>query len=61
VVWSGGDAATTRFAYVEAPGGGPATVFEIMELTDATSGMGVFVRDAAMEWDRSDPIRNVGI
>ncbi len=32
-----------------------------MELTDVTSGMGVFVRDAAKDWDGSDPIRNVGV
>jgi Glyoxalase/Bleomycin resistance protein/Dioxygenase superfamily len=61
VVWSGGASATTSFAYVEAPAGGPATVFEIMELTDATSGMGVFMRDAALDWDGGDPIRDVGV
>jgi hypothetical protein len=60
VVWCGGDDTTTRFAYVEPPAGAPATIFEIMELTDVTSGMGVFVRDAAASWDGSDPIRTVG-
>ena len=39
----------TRFAYVEPPAGGPATIFEIMELSDVTRGMGVFVRDAAKD------------
>ena len=56
VVWSGGQDEGTRFAYFE-PGAGPATVFELMELTDATSGMAKLVRDAAKGWDGSDPIR----
>ena len=60
VVWHGGDAGTTRFAYVEPPAGGPATVYELMELTEITSGMGAFVRDAARDWDGSDPVRTVG-
>jgi hypothetical protein len=65
VVWCGGESGETdnpetRFAYVESPAGGPATIFEIMELTDVTRGMGVFVRDAAKDWDGSDPIRTVG-
>jgi Glyoxalase/Bleomycin resistance protein/Dioxygenase superfamily len=60
VVWVGGEAATTRFAYVEPAPGGPAAIFEIMELTDVTRGMGVFVRDAAKDWDGTDPIRSAG-
>jgi hypothetical protein len=56
VVWSGGEDEGTRFAYLERAGG-PATVFELMELTDATSGMATLVRDAAQGWDGSDPIR----
>jgi hypothetical protein len=60
VVWHGGDPATTRFAYVEPPEGSPATIFEIMELTDVTGGMATFIRDAASDWDGSDPIRTVG-
>ena len=59
VVWSGGDGDGVRFAYVEPPGG-PAAVIEISELTDATSAMATFVRDAAVEWDGSDPIRVLG-
>ena len=59
VVWSGGEDVGTRFAYVEPPNG-PATIIEIMELTEATSGMATFVRDAAANWDGSDPIRNLG-
>jgi catechol 2,3-dioxygenase-like lactoylglutathione lyase family enzyme len=64
VVWSDPGESTqapaTRFAYVEPPAGGPATVYEIMELTELTAGMGAFVLDAARDWDGSDPIRIVG-
>ena len=49
--------ATTTFAYVEAPVAGPAIVFEIMELSDVTNGMGMLVRDATT--DGSDTIRTV--
>jgi catechol 2,3-dioxygenase-like lactoylglutathione lyase family enzyme len=59
VVWSGGEDVGTRFAYVEPPNS-PATIIEIMELTDITTGMAKFVRDAAEGWDGSDPIRNLG-
>jgi hypothetical protein len=59
VVWSGGEDVGTRFAYVE-PANSPATIIEIMELTETTSGMATFVRDAAANWDGSDPIRNLG-
>jgi hypothetical protein len=59
VVWSGGEEAGTRFAYVEPPVG-PATIVEIMEQTDATIGMAALVRDAASGWDGSDPIRRFG-
>lgn len=56
VVWSGGENEDTRFAYLETAAG-PATVIELMELTDATSGMAKLVRDAADGWDGSDPVR----
>jgi catechol 2,3-dioxygenase-like lactoylglutathione lyase family enzyme len=59
VVWSGGEDVGTRFAYVEPPNS-PATIIEIMELTETTKGMATFVRDAAAHWDGSDPIRNLG-
>jgi catechol 2,3-dioxygenase-like lactoylglutathione lyase family enzyme len=59
VVWSGGEDVGTRFAYVEPPDS-PATIVEIMELTDTTAGMGKFICDAADGWDGSDPIRNLG-
>nr|WP_090277943.1 VOC family protein [Mycolicibacterium komanii]CRL73222.1 glyoxalase/bleomycin resistance protein/dioxygenase [Mycolicibacterium komanii] len=62
VVWSGGEDVGTRFAYVEPPAGRAqvAQIVEIMELTDITSGMASFVRDAAANWDGSDPIRVLG-
>ena len=59
VAWSGGEDIGTRFAYVEPPNS-PATVVEIMELTDVTTGMAAFVRDTAASWDGSDPIRSLG-
>jgi hypothetical protein len=51
VVWTGGEAEGVRFAYAE-PGGVPAAVVEIMELTPASAGMAEFVRAAAAEWGR---------
>lgn len=63
VVWIGGSGpenGDTRFAYVE-PADSPAAVIEVMELTEATSGMATFVRDAAAAWDGSDPIRELSI
>lgn len=62
VVWSGGEDVGTRFAYVEPPAGRAqvAQIIEIMELTEITSGMASFVRDAAANWDGSDPIRVLG-
>ena len=59
VVWSGGEDVGTRFAYVEPPNS-PATIIEIMELTETTAGMGNFIRDTAANWDGSDPIRELG-
>jgi catechol 2,3-dioxygenase-like lactoylglutathione lyase family enzyme len=59
VVWSGGEDVGTRFAYVEPPNS-PATIIEIMELTETTKGMATFVRDGAAHWDGSDPIRKLG-
>jgi hypothetical protein len=59
VVWLGDEDVGTRFAYVEPPNR-PATVIEIMEDNEITSGMGKFVRDAAVDWDGKDPIRVLG-
>jgi catechol 2,3-dioxygenase-like lactoylglutathione lyase family enzyme len=60
VVWSGGEHTATRFAYVEPPAGSPATVYELMELTEVTEGMGAFFREASTNWDGTDPVRTVG-
>lgn len=60
VVWAGGDDGGPRFAYVEPPGG-PTAVIEIMELTDVTAGMAALVRDAAIGWDGSDAVRELGV
>jgi hypothetical protein len=59
VVWSGGDRSSTRYAYLEAPAG-PATIIELMEITDVTDGMAKLVREAARDWDGSAPIRSLG-
>jgi hypothetical protein len=56
VAWVGGEDVGTRFAYVEPPNS-PAAIIEIMELNEATIGMGAFVRDAASNWDGTDPVR----
>ena len=58
-VWLGDEDVGTRFAYLEPPNS-PATVIELMEDNDITSGMGKFIRDAAVGWDGSDPIRVLG-
>ncbi len=59
IVWLGDEDVGTRFAYVEPPNS-PARVIEIMENNEITAGMGKFVRDAAADWDGSDPIRVLG-
>lgn len=61
VVWTGGEDTATRFAYVEPPQGSPATIYELMELTEATEGMGAFFRDAAKDWDGTEPIREIQV
>jgi catechol 2,3-dioxygenase-like lactoylglutathione lyase family enzyme len=59
VVWSCGEGFRVRFAYVEPPSS-PATVVEISELTDGQAASAKFIRDAAANWDGSDPIREMG-
>jgi catechol 2,3-dioxygenase-like lactoylglutathione lyase family enzyme len=59
VVWSGGGDHGVRFVYMQPPGG-PAEVIEVSEYNEVTSGMAAFVRDAAVNWDGSDPIRVLG-
>ena len=56
VVWAGGEGFGVRFAYVEPPGS-PAAVIEISELTEATLASSTFIREAAANWDGSEPIR----
>jgi hypothetical protein len=56
VVWSGGEGFGVRFAYVEAPNS-PATIIEISELTETTLASSTFIREAAANWDGSEPIR----
>lgn len=57
-VWSGGEGEGVRFAYFEPPAG--ASIVEIMELTEASAGMGAYVRAQAIDWDGSEPIRELG-
>ena len=61
VVWSGGEDVGTRFAYVEPPNS-PAHDHRDHRKTERSRrpGMGKFVRDAAQNWDGSDPIRVLG-
>jgi catechol 2,3-dioxygenase-like lactoylglutathione lyase family enzyme len=61
VVWSGGEGLGVRFAYVEPPNS-PAhisQIIEISQLTDAQAGVAKFIRDAATNWDGSNPIREM--
>jgi hypothetical protein len=58
VVWSGGENDGVRYAYAALPAG-PASIIEIMELNEATTGLAEFVRAAAAGWDGSDPIRSL--
>jgi catechol 2,3-dioxygenase-like lactoylglutathione lyase family enzyme len=57
-LWAGGDDDGPRYVYFEPPAG-PATVAELMEITPITTGMAQLVRDAAIDWDGSEPIRNL--
>jgi hypothetical protein len=61
VVWSGGEGLGVRFAYVEPPNSPPhiSQIVEIAELTDAQAASATFIRDAAANWDGSDPIREM--
>ncbi|OBB82733.1 VOC family protein [Mycolicibacterium peregrinum] len=58
LVWSGGEGEGVRFAYFEPPTG--AAIVEIMELTESSGGMGAYVREQAVAWDGSDPVRELG-
>jgi len=58
VLWSGGEAGSARFAYLEPPNG-PVAVVELMERTPATDGLAALVARAARDWDGRDPIRDI--
>lgn len=55
VVWSGGEDQGQRYAYVQPPTG--AAIAELTARTDALVGMAALVRDAAANWDGTDPVR----
>jgi hypothetical protein len=57
VVQSGDGGGTARFAYLDLGVGG--TIVEIMELTAGTRGMNDQIRDAADQWDGTDPVRSL--
>jgi len=59
VVHHGTGGGLARFAYVDA-GGFTSTVVEVMELNDVTRAMTASVREAAVAWDGSDPVRLLG-
>ena len=59
IVWSGGGADGTRFAYFALD---PAisTVVEVTELNNATQGLANLVASAAVQWDGvTDPVRSL--
>ena len=58
IVHAGNAGGMAQFAYYD-PGGVTSTVIEIMELTDATRWLVATVRDAAADWDGTDPVRNL--
>ena len=57
VVWSGGEDHGQRYAYVEPPTGAP--IAELTARTDALVGMAALVRDAAANWDGTNPVREL--
>ena len=54
-VQSGDGGGVARFAYLDIGVGG--TIVEIMELNAGTRGMNDMIRDAARDWDGTDPVR----
>jgi hypothetical protein len=42
--------------YVDA-GGGPGTIVEILKPADGTEALFALIRDAARDWDGTDPVR----
>ncbi|MGP0029051.1 MAG: VOC family protein [Acidimicrobiales bacterium] len=58
IVHAGNTGGMAQFAYYDL-GGAPSTVIEVMELTDATRWLMTTVSEAAIDWDGSDPVRNL--
>jgi hypothetical protein len=56
-VQSGDGGGTVRFAYLDLGIGG--TIVEVMELNVGTRGMNDQIRDAADQWDGTDPVRSL--
>lgn len=59
LVHAGDTGGLAQFAYYD-PGGVTSTVIEVMELTDATRWLATTVSAAAVGWDGSNPVRNLG-
>jgi hypothetical protein len=60
IVWSGGgENGSASYAYLERSKG-PETILELTELTASVRGVAKLVRDAAADWDGTDPIRTLG-
>ncbi len=57
-VHAGDGGGMARFAYYD-QGGVTSTVVELMELNDITRWLVTTVREASVEWDGSDPVRNL--
>ena len=57
VVQSGDSGGTVRFAYLDIGVGG--TIVEITELNEMTRSMNDRIRDAAANWDGTDPVRSL--
>lgn len=57
VVQSGDGGGVARFSYVDLGVGG--TIVEVMELNASTEGMNDRIRDAARDWDGTEPVRSL--
>jgi catechol 2,3-dioxygenase-like lactoylglutathione lyase family enzyme len=59
IVFSG-EAAGTRWFYADT-GGGPGTILEVVCFSPQSGGLQAMIRDAARDWDGSDPIRRLAM
>jgi hypothetical protein len=57
--WANGETGV-RYSYLVAPAG-TAAVVELMELNELSQGLATLVRDAAVNWDGSEPVRQTGL